>query len=581
MLFFLLRFFSYPDKNTPSRPQPMRTIKEVGNMTRWKLFHLKNEMLAANFLANFIGAILVQALIFRAETPLADSLFENRLVYWFDAAFTPFAFIFVTATTLIYERSIRQYLTARSNQIPVPQGLENRARQRLLNEPFVLIALDFGMWLLAAILYPAAFLLSGADQVDAQRSLVLNISTGIITVTVAFFLLEHVLQKRLAPHFFPDGGLHKIPRTLRIRIRTRLTALLFACNLIPLFSIQQVIDRIATNIDDPAKAMELARSAVFINGLVFSGVAIILTLLVGRNLTLPFGEIIQSLRNVRNGNFDKKIQVTTNDEIGYTGDVINEMTEGLKERDRMRQSLGLAMDVQQHLLPRRNPVVHGLDIAGKSIYCEETGGDYFDYLEDGKNKKGKIKIVVGDVSDHGIPSALLMTTARAFLKQRASRPGQLNQIVADVNRQISRDVEESGQFMTLFLCEINSPVKLIRWVNAGHDPAIVYDGNADKFDELTGHALPLGVSEKAAYQEYQRRLFPGQIILIGTDGIWESQNTRREMFGKNRFKDLVRAHAEAPARDILQAVITGLEDFSRPLEKEDDVTLVVIKVKPA
>ncbi len=550
-------------------------------MTRWKLFHLKNEMLAANFLANFIGAILVQALIFRAETPLADSLFENRLVYWFDAAFTPFAFIFVTATTLIYERSIRQYLNARSNQIPVPQGLEYKARQRLLNEPFVLIALDFCMWFLAAILYPVAFLLTGADQIDAQRSLVLNISTGIITVTVAFFLLEHVLQKRLTPHFFPDGGLHKIPRTLRIRIRTRLTALLVACNLIPLFSILQVIDRISANSDDPATAMELTRSAVFINGLVFSGVAIILTILVGRNLTLPFGEIIQSLRSVRNGDFDKKIQVTTNDEIGYTGDVINEMTEGLKERDRMRQSLGLAMDVQQHLLPRRNPTVQGLDIAGKSIYCEETGGDYFDYLEGGSNGRGTIKVVVGDVSDHGIPSALLMTTARAFLKQRASRPGQLNQIVADVNRQISRDVEESGQFMTLFLCEIDSPNKLIRWVNAGHDPAIVYDGMADKFDELTGHALPLGVSEKAAYQEYQRRLLPGQIILIGTDGIWESQNTRREMFGKNRFKDLVRAHANAPAKDILQAVITGLDDFSRPLEKEDDVTLVVIKVKPA
>ncbi|MEJ2286155.1 MAG: SpoIIE family protein phosphatase, partial [Desulfobacterales bacterium] len=435
-------------------------------MTRWKLFHLKNEMLAANFLANFIGAILVQALIFRAETPLADSLFENRLVYWFDAAFTPFAFIFVTATTLIYERSIRQYLNARSNQIPVPQGLEYKARQRLLNEPFVLIALDFCMWFLAAILYPVAFLLTGADQIDAQRSLVLNISTGIITVTVAFFLLEHVLQKRLTPHFFPDGGLHKIPRTLRIRIRTRLTALLVACNLIPLFSILQVIDRISANNDDPATAMELTRSAVFINGLVFSGVAIILTILVGRNLTLPFGEIIQSLRSVRNGDFDKKIQVTTNDELGYTGDVINEMTEGLKERDRMRQSLGLAMDVQQHLLPRRNPTVQGLDIAGKSIYCEETGGDYFDYLEGGSNGRGTIKVVVGDVSDHGIPSALLMTTARAFLKQRASRPGHLNQIVADVNRQISRDVEESGQFMTLFLCEIDSPNNLIRWVNA-------------------------------------------------------------------------------------------------------------------
>lgn len=547
-------------------------------MTKWKLFHLKNEMLVANFLANFIGAVLVQALIFRAETPFPDSLFENRLVYFFDMAFTPFAFIFVTAITLIYERSIRQYLTDRSNQAPILPELESLARRRILNEPFVLIATDLSMWLLAAILYPAAFSWAGADQVDIQRSLVLNISTGIITVTVAFFLLEHVLQKRLAHHFFPDGGLHKIPRTLRIRIRTRLTALLFACNLIPLFSILQTIDRIAENFEDPATAMELARSAIFINGLIFIGVGIILTILVSRNLTLPFGEIIQSLRSVRNGNFDKKIQVTTNDEIGYTGDVINEMTEGLKERDRMRQSLGLAMDVQQHLLPRRDPEVKGLDIAGKSIYCEETGGDYFDYLEVGKNGPGKIKVVVGDVSDHGIPSALLMTTARAFLKQRASRPGKLNQIVADVNRQVARDVEESGQFMTLFFCEIDSRNKFIRWVNAGHDPAIIYNENGAEFDELSGHALPLGVSEKAAYQEYQRKIDAGQIILIGTDGIWESPNARREMFGKKRFKDLVRAHAHEPAKDILTAVIAGLDEFRHPLEIEDDVTLVVIKV---
>ncbi|MGB5747345.1 MAG: SpoIIE family protein phosphatase [Desulfobacterales bacterium] len=547
-------------------------------MTKWKLFHLKNEMLVANFLANFIGAVLVQALIFRAETPFPDSLFENRLVYFFDMAFTPLAFIFVTAITLIYERSIRQYLTDRSNQAPILPELESLARRRILNEPFVLIATDLSMWLLAAILYPAAFSWAGADQVDIQRSLVLNISTGIITVTVAFFLLEHVLQKRLAHHFFPDGGLHKIPRTLRIRIRTRLTALLFACNLIPLFSILQTIDRIAENFEDPATAMELARSAIFINGLIFIGVGIILTILVSRNLTLPFGEIIQSLRSVRNGNFDKKIQVTTNDEIGYTGDVINEMTEGLKERDRMRQSLGLAMDVQQHLLPRRDPEVKGLDIAGKSIYCEETGGDYFDYLEVGKNGPGKIKVVVGDVSDHGIPSALLMTTARAFLKQRASRPGKLNQIVADVNRQVARDVEESGQFMTLFFCEIDSRNKFIRWVNAGHDPAIIYNENGAEFDELSGHALPLGVSEKAAYQEYQRKIDAGQIILIGTDGIWESPNARREMFGKKRFKDLVRAHAHEPAKDILTAVIAGLDEFRHPLEIEDDVTLVVIKV---
>ena len=131
-------------------------------MTKLKLLHLKNDMLAANFLANFIAAELVQVLIFRAEDPLTAGLFENSLVNLFDKAFSPFAFIFVTVVTLIYERPIRQYLTAKANRTPTASGLGDKARRRLLNEPFVLIAIDFSMWLLAAILYPAVFLLTQA-----------------------------------------------------------------------------------------------------------------------------------------------------------------------------------------------------------------------------------------------------------------------------------------------------------------------------------------------------------------------------------------------------------------------------------
>ena len=216
---------------------------------------------------------------------------------------------------------------------------------------------------------------------------------------------------------------HTIPKTLRIRIRTRLVALLFACNLIPLFSIILIIQNVTGNYPDSTIALERLSSAIITNSVGFVIIGIYLTWLVGKNLALPFAEIIQTLRGVRNGQFNKKVRVTSNDEIGYTGDVINEMTEGLKERDRIRQSLGIAMEVQQHLLPRNAPTIEGLDIAGQSIYCEETGGDYFDYLPAGKNGQKKIKIVVGDVSDHGIASALLMTTARAFLRQRAARPG--------------------------------------------------------------------------------------------------------------------------------------------------------------
>ncbi len=549
-------------------------------MTRLQHWHLKNDLLAANISANLIAVSFFQGLMFRAEPDPPDYIWQIPVVDFIDMFFTPAAFIFVIVATLIYERPIRTYLDARHAGKTVSREVEHSARRKILNEPFVAIALDLSMWILSAVVYGGIFWVYDIGSFWIQRAFYVSFSTGLITITLAFFLMEHVLQKRLAPHLFPQGGLYTISRTLRIRIRTRLVALLFGCNLIPLFSILHIFHRVASNSTDPSTALETLRSLIFTNAFIFLSTGICLTLLVSRNLTLPFAQIIQSLREVRNGNFDKKIQVTTNDEIGYTGDVINEMTEGLKERDRIRQSLGIAKEVQQHLLPSNAPEINGLDIAGRSIYCEETGGDYFDFLPVDSNGQRKVKIVVGDVSDHGIASALLMTTARAFIRQRASRAGNLNQIVSDVNRQLSRDVEESGRFMTLFLCEIDAGAKSVRWVNAGHDPAVILNCDSDKFEELSGRALPLGVSDTTGYREYRRRLAPNQILLIGTDGIWESQNAAGQMFGKTRFREIIRANARKSARDILEAVFENINVFCHPRDKEDDVTLVVVKFEP-
>jgi sigma-B regulation protein RsbU (phosphoserine phosphatase) len=325
-------------------------------------------------------------------------------------------------------------------------------------------------------------------------------------------------------------------------------------------------------------ALSALRLSIYTNTIVFLISGALLTLLVSRNLTQPFAEIIQTLRGIRNGEFDKKVQVTSNDEIGYTGDVINEMTVGLKERERMRQSLDLAKEVQQHLMPGADPQISGLDIAGTSIYCEETGGDYYDYLYRNAAQQGNIGIVVGDVSDHGVPSALLMTTARAFLRQRFSISGNLDQIVSDANRELSRDVKESGRFMTLFLCEIDRSNPIFHWVNAGHEPAMIFDPNTAEFVELTGGGLPLGVSEDASYENFETKIESGQILLIGTDGIWESQNPAGEMFGKDRFKNVVQEHSGKSAKQILSAVMQEIDNFSQAHEKADDVTLVVVKV---
>ncbi|MGD1968123.1 MAG: SpoIIE family protein phosphatase [Desulfobacterales bacterium] len=547
-------------------------------MTKLKRFHLKNEMLLANFLANFIAVFFFQVLMFRAEPEPPDHIWQNPAVEMIDILFTPAAFIFVYIMTLRYERPIRKYLEATFTQKPVSKDLQETARRKVLNEPYVLICLSLSMWLLSAVVYSLMWWFLDIGAYWIHRSLFMSLSTGFITVTLAFFLLEHVLQKRLAPYFFPEGKISGVPKTLRIRIRTRLIALLFACNLIPLFSILHIFYRITSTDYDPMTQLEILRSTIYVNTSIFIIAGLSLTMLVSRNLTLPFAEIIQTLRSVRNGSYDKKVRVTTNDEIGYTGDTINEMTEGLRERERLQHSLDIAKEVQQNLLPAKDPQIEGLDIAGTSIYCEETGGDYYDYIMTAEEDQKKISIVVGDVADHGIPSALLMTTARAFLRQRVSGSGELDQVVSDVNRQLTRDVEDSGRFITLFICEIDRADQVLQWVNAGHDPAMIYTHNGGMFEELSGNALPLGVSEMAAYQKFDQKIAPGQIIAIGTDGIWEALNPNGKMFGKERFKDIIHQNAHRPAKEIIQELIKALDRFCHPLAKTDDVTLVITKI---
>jgi sensor histidine kinase YesM len=308
-------------------------------MKKSKLFHLKNEMLVANGIANFIGVFLVNALMLSSQETVTKEILEYPIAHWTDALFSPFAFSFVTVMTLLYEKPIRHYLNALFRRTSIPQDLKLKARQRLLNEPFVLIALDFSMWLLSAIVWSTFHWAYDSGTQLVQDTLYGNLSIGLITVTVAFFLLEHLLQKRLAPYFFPDGGLSAIPKTLRIRIRTRLIALLFACNLIPLISILLILYRTMGSQHEPAPALAKLQSAINISALIFIGVGICLTILVSRNLSIPFRDIMHTLRRIRNGHFDKRVQVFSNDEIGYTGDAINEMTKGLIERERMQQSL--------------------------------------------------------------------------------------------------------------------------------------------------------------------------------------------------------------------------------------------------
>jgi sigma-B regulation protein RsbU (phosphoserine phosphatase) len=315
----------------------------------------------------------------------------------------------------------------------------------------------------------------------------------------------------------------------------------------------------------------------FIMGACFILLILLLIRFVTGRTVFSIKEVSQAAKRIAQGDFGEILPVKSQDEVGELTRSFNAMTQQLEERMRLKEALDLAMEVQQNLLPQKFVAIEGLDIAGKCIYCDETGGDYFDFLRFKEFGKGRIGIAVGDVVGHGIAAALLMTTARALLRCRASQPGGLSQMINDVNRILCLDTSESGSFMTLFFMLIDSHKRELQWVRAGHDPAIVYNASADSFDELKGKGTAIGVDDQWSFQDYHSNWESGQIMLIGTDGIWETVDNSNEKFGKERVMEIIRKKKKSSARQILQAITDQLATFRQNTPPQDDITLVIIK----
>ena len=401
-------------------------------------------------------------------------------------------------------RPISRYLNIVKKGGSLPEGLEKKAARRLLNIPFIFIPVNMGLWI---VLSAIPFLMGyWSGQIDFRTAVIISARAsmvGLISSFVASHRMEAYSRKKLIPFFFPRGRLVNLRGTFRISISRRIQLLNRMGNVVPGIILLVTLATLQWEVDaSPVSPAEygwiIIRFSLILFGIFFY-MTHVLNRVASRNITGPLKEIVRVLKRIRRGQFDERVQVVSNDEIGYTGDVINEMTEGLKERDLMKRSLELAMEVQQNLLPKENPRIKGLEIAGKSIYCDETGGDYYDFINLDESRQANIAIVVGDVSGHGIPSALLMATARAFIRQRAYLPGEMSQIISDVNRQIAGDVEDSGQFMTLFYVVVDQDSRSIEWVRAGHDPGIFYDPASDHFEELAGPGLALGIDVEWYY----------------------------------------------------------------------------------
>jgi serine phosphatase RsbU (regulator of sigma subunit) len=312
-------------------------------------------------------------------------------------------------------------------------------------------------------------------------------------------------------------------------------------------------------------------------------VAVLITLLFGIFLAVvsnwPMRDLVSYVNKIGRGELEHELKLEYSAEFVQLSKKINAMTAGLRDRMRLRHSLALAQEVQQNLLPSGRPRIDGLDIAGHATYCDETGGDYFDFLTIAGLPETTAAIAVGDVVGHGVAAAMLMATARGILRSRCRTPGSLAELLTHLNELL---VDDTGgdRFMTMLLLTVDPERCEMRWASAGHDAPLVYDPTDDRFIEFTGSGVSLGLVRGVDYEESVfTQLRPGHVIVALTDGLWEAFNQRGEMFGKNRVRNLIRRFAGLSSDEISQRLIIEFSNFLEGKSPADDLTYVIVKVK--
>lgn len=306
--------------------------------------------------------------------------------------------------------------------------------------------------------------------------------------------------------------------------------------------------------------------------------ALVVGVLLAFWLARPILAVVEHARRVGGGDLDARLIRHDNREMMQLSTALNDMADGLRDRMRLRHALSLAMEVQQSLLPSRRPVIRGVDVAARSQYCDETGGDYYDYLDIEGLGPHSLVVALGDVMGHGIAAAMLMATARGILRSHVRVQGSLSELLTHVNKLLVVDTA-GRRFMTMFLGVIDTKTHSMRWASAGHDVPLIYDpAIAGMTETQDGGGLPLGVLDTETYEEQMLHgLRPGMIMVVGTDGLWESKNEAGEQFGKRRVGDVLAAVSHLDAAGIDAALYRELTTFCSTRAIDDDITYVIIK----
>jgi sigma-B regulation protein RsbU (phosphoserine phosphatase) len=244
-----------------------------------------------------------------------------------------------------------------------------------------------------------------------------------------------------------------------------------------------------------------------------------------------------------------------------------------KQRDDLLRDVELAAQVQRMFLPVGTPVIAGLEIAGMMRPFKSVGGDYYDYIPINANT---IQIAIGDVSGKGVSAALLMSATAAAMRLEANRDRNMLQQVERLNTEIGA-VSDPERYVTLLVAEIDTDKRRIRYVNCGHNSALLFQAKTRTLKRLESSCPPIGLNPVEFCELASAELTSGDVLVFYTDGVTEAENLLAEEFGMERLSAVVQRGSSLSAEGLMDDIFSSAASFSKEVGFGDDVTILVVK----